>query len=119
MHGCILYSFGFRFHRRCGLALDVITCLARASIIPEGVSNCPLIQCRAVLFESMDSVGLDETSSPSRDAARIGKPALDLYFSTVWDPTRKVSFEYPPAVSSLGVCIGCVSVLVRHFSVTR
>ena len=32
------------------------------------------------------------------DAARVGKPAADLFSSTVWDARSSTSYEYPQAV---------------------
>ena len=33
------------------------------------------------------------------DAARIGKPGLDLHFTTVWDHRKKHAIEFAPAVT--------------------
>ena len=34
------------------------------------------------------------------DAARVGKPAQELYFGTCWDHQNYVSYEFAPAVSN-------------------
>jgi hypothetical protein len=85
--------------------------VARGDISRFDVVRMLRTELNAVRATGLFSFTQPHIYSHSGDAARIGKPALDLYFSTVWDHRAKFSFEYPPAV-----CICSFSILADCFS---
>ena len=72
--------------------------LARGDIDPQAAYRWLHAEMNCVRASGLLQFTHPHICCHTGDAARVGKPAADLFFSTVWCARSLTSFEYPPAV---------------------